>query len=399
MQSIPYRLVGGMRFYERMEIKDVVSYMKTSINRSDDVALKRIINVPVRGIGKTTVDRLEEIASQKRISLFAAIEAAIQEREFNAGTSGKLRRFVDLILDLESLAQTHGLEDFYHMLLDRTEYLNHIKKDDSPEAKSRVENLNEFDNAIAQFCKERSKEASLVSFLEEMALVSDADDIDQEVNSVTLMTLHVSKGLEFPFVFIVGMEENLFPSVRGEGSDMDDQIEEERRLAYVGITRAREQLWLTHTKMRRVWGQEQFFPPSRFLSELPKEMTQRQSASLGRSNQGEGFVSRFRQRDQNFDDHFENDSFESLSNSAFQSSFKKRSAGQDSDHEQSFPDYETESTGSGEFKKGMRVRHPTFGVGSIYSTEGSGSDQRVSVIFGDHTIKKFVTKYARLERV
>jgi DNA helicase-2/ATP-dependent DNA helicase PcrA len=378
--AIPYRLVGGVRFYERMEIKDILSYMKLSINPADDVALKRIINVPVRGIGKTTVEKIEEYALQKNVNMFEAIQKSCDERLFNAGTTGKLRRFLEIMEDLQSSAKTFKLVDFYHIVLDRTEYLAGLKKDESPEALARIENLEELDNAIAQFAEERSEESTLNTFLEEMALVSDVDSLNQEQNSVTMMTLHISKGLEYPYVFVVGVEENLFPSARSAGEDGENDIQEERRLAYVGMTRARQKLWLTYAKMRRVWGQEQFNTPSRFIKEIPIKLIEFKSAA-----EGLRFVNQYG----------------SGSFSGKTSAFDRNKPRTESfDDRQDFPNYEEESsTSSNQYHKGMRVRHPTFGAGTIYATEGTGENFKVSVMFTDNTVKKFVVKYARLERI
>jgi DNA helicase-2/ATP-dependent DNA helicase PcrA len=268
-------------------------------------------------------------------------------------------------------------------MLEKTEYALKLKLEDTPESLARLENLEELSNALSQFMKER-EDASLQAFLEEMALVSDIDSLDESINAVTLMTLHVSKGLEYPYVWIVGLEENLFPSGMGQ-EDEDDEasIEEERRLAYVGMTRARKVLTMTYARSRKVWGQEQFNPPSRFLKEIPKEYVKFTS-----SIETPGFVSRFSQR-----------SFDSETPSTGSFASKRRSFENDFES-QDFPDYEMTNSSSGSgFQKGMRVRHPTFGVGSVFQTEGAGDQQKVSVMFSDQTIKKFVAKYARLERV
>lgn len=366
--AIPYRLVGGVRFYERMEVKDMLSYMKLSVNPADDIAFKRVVNVPTRGIGKTTIEKIEEYALENKLSLSIATQKAIETRMFNSGTTAKLRRFLDLMEDLQVSASRFKLPDFYHIILDRTEYVTTLKKEDTPEAKARIENLEELDNAIAQFSKERGDEGTLQSFLEEMALVSDVDSLDQEQNSVTLMTLHISKGLEFPYVFIVGLEENLFPSNRGTDDAGNEDVEEERRLAYVGMTRARQKLWMSYVRTRRVWGQEHFNPPSRFIKEIPQKLVHFKSAI-----ETPRFVSRYGGA-----------STRATSISDFET--------------QDFPDYGDRSDSSS-YSKGMRVRHPTFGVGSVFATEGSGEDLKVSVLFTDNTIKKFITKYARLEKV
>ncbi|WP_374034046.1 ATP-dependent helicase [Bdellovibrio bacteriovorus] len=385
--GIPYRLVGGVRFYERMEIKDMISYMKLSINPADDIALKRIINVPARGIGKTTIEKIEEYAAHRNLSMFEAAEKACEERLFNAGTTGKIRRFIDLMKDLQQNAQHLKLLEFFAVVLDRTEYLAALKKDESPESQARIENLEELDNAIAQFVQERGEESTLISFLEEMALVNDVDSLDQEQNSVTMMTLHISKGLEYPYVFVVGLEENLFPSARSAESDNEQDVEEERRLAYVGMTRARQKLWLTYAKMRRVWGQEQFNPPSRFIKEIPQNLI-----DFKTSAEAPRFMARYGSSSYDSD-------FGGTPKWGATSSDRNRARTQSYDDAQDFPDYENEGGGAAQFSKGMRVRHPTFGVGTVYATEGTGENFKVSVMFTDNTVKKFVVKYARLERV
>ncbi len=384
--ALPYRLIGGMRFYERAEVKDVLSYLRLSQNLNDDMALKRIINVPARGIGKTTVDQLEEKAGLAQKSLYQTIHDAINDRSFNAGTTGKLRRFLELIDDFTVQQGQFKLSEFYSIVLQKTEYIEVLKKEDTPEAEARISNLEELDNAIAQFESERGDEASLSNYLEELTLASDLDNADTSTNAITLMTIHISKGLEFPYVFIVGCEENLFPSMRGDEEDPND-LEEERRLAYVAMTRARKKLWMTHTKIRRVWGQEQMNPPSRFLREIPKEFTQFSSGAMmpdrpnfmgqrGSYNEGSYYNSSSPK--------YRNSGFDEYSQNSF-----------DDDYSQVTPQV---SKGSG-YSKGQRVRHPTFGVGSIFSTEGDGDTLKISVLFQDNTIKKFVAKYARLEKV
>lgn len=385
--AIPYRLIGGIRFYERAEVKDVLAYMRLALNFRDDMALKRIINVPARGLGKTTVEMLEHTAAEKQTSLFETIQSVIHEKVFNAGTTAKLRRFSELIEDLISQQHQFKISEFYSIVLDKTEYTAHLKKEDTPEAEARLENLEELDNAIAQFEKERGDEASLSNYLEELTLASDQDQVDGQAQSVTMMTMHISKGLEYPYVFIVGCEENLFPSSRGQDEN-PEELEEERRLAYVGMTRAREKLWMTYAKIRRVWGQEQMNPPSRFLKEIPKELTEFSSATLGYS------TPQFMKKsswgsDQSFSSHSDDDDFGAQTHY------------DDDDFSQAYSAGSKKVSGnsSGGYSKGQKVRHPTFGAGSIFSTEGAGDTLKISVLFQDNTIKKFVAKYARLEKL
>lgn len=383
--SIPYKIVGGVRFYERMEIKDILSYLKLSLNLFDDVSFKRVINTPTRGIGKTTVDKLDEISINEKISLYQAASNAVNQRVFNAGTTSKIRNFLQLLDDLSVQVKEYNLLDFYSLVLDKTEYINRLKSEESIEADARIENLEELGNAITQFMKERT-DSSLQNFLEEMALVSDVDSLDDQMNSVTLMTLHVSKGLEYPYVFVVGLEENLFPSAMGDEDDDESEIEEERRLAYVGMTRAREKLFLTYARSRKIWGQEQFNQPSRFLNEIPKELIQ-----FTTSFETPSFVARHKA---SYSTTYPQAGFTGGRSARFSGS-----SSHDADYEsQDFPDYESGSSERSGFQKGQKVRHPTFGVGSVYQTEGSGDQQKISVLFSDQTIKKFVAKYARLEK-
>lgn len=379
--ALPYRLIGGIRFYERAEVKDMLAYLRLSLNFNDDISFKRVVNVPARGIGKTTLEHLENVANEKRVSLYEAAQVAINERIFNSGTTAKLRRFLDLIEDLNSQQKDFSISQFYAIVLEKTGYIESLKKEDTPEAEARIENLEELDNAISQFENEREDEATLSNYLEEMALAGDQDKTDNETNAITLMTLHISKGLEYPYVFIVGCEENLFPSLRGDDDNLDD-LEEERRLAYVGMTRARKKLWLTYAKMRRVWGQEQMNQPSRFLKEIPKELTQSTTAVL------QAQTPRFAQK-------YNSSRFSQQYTDSSLSTENQTQISYDDEYSQVVPQVGRDSG----YKQGQRVRHPTFGIGSIFSTEGAGDTLKISVLFQDNTIKKFVAKYARLEKV
>lgn len=396
-RNVPYRIVGGMKFYERMEIKDILAYMKLILNPTDDIAFKRVVNVPARGIGKTTVDRLEEFAASRDLPIIEGTALAVDNREFHAGVTSKLRHFLLLLESLREKALAGTLPELYHAILDETKYVQRLKEEDSPEAESRIENLEELDNAITKFAEERGDEGTLQAFLEEMSLVSDQENVDDaNGKAVTMMTLHISKGLEYPVVFMVGMEDGLFPSGRSIGENGDTTaLEEERRLCYVGMTRAEKKLYMTYARTRKVWGSDQENPPSRFLAELPKEGVVRKT-----SVQKSRFMDRMKSR--------YNSDFDSDADSSFgSSSWNQKSQARSGSHSDSMPSYEDfadesfDSDDSGEvtFKKGMRVRHPTYGVGSIFQVEGSGPDVKVSVVFGDNTLKKFVAKYARLERV
>lgn len=388
LKSIPYKIVGGMKFYERKEIKDVIGYLKVILNPSDDIAMKRIINVPARGLGKTTIEKIEDLAIQNGMTFLQAIKATVESKLVTAGTLKKLSGFYALIEKLQSKKDI-PLNDLYLSVLDETGYIRALQEENTLESKSRIENLEELNNAIVQFSKERQNEATLQSFLEEMSLVSDIDQVDDSWNSVTLMTLHISKGLEFPVVFMVGMEEGLFPGHQKINEADETEMEEERRLCYVGMTRAREKLFMLHCRTRKVWGQDQFHPPSRFLAELPLEFVDKaQTAARPRfmdslSNSGYGSSSR-------------STSFSSSpsKNTPSRTIHRKKPAV----NNDPFPDYENEGSNQhGPLRKGVKVKHPTFGIGSIYEIEGGGDTEKISVLFRDNTIRKFISKYARLE--
>jgi DNA helicase-2/ATP-dependent DNA helicase PcrA len=259
-RDIPYTVVGGPRFYERAEIKDLLAYLRAIANPADEVSLKRIVNVPKRGVGDTSVARLDRYAQQHNIP-FA--EAMIQAEA--AGVSGKaltgLGELGRLLSDLRDGRQEgRGPASLLDTLLDRTGYLAALEAEHTIEAAGRIENIEELIGAAHEA-------DDLDAFLEEVSLVADADEVDGDTSRVTLMTLHTAKGLEYPVVFIVGMEDGVFPHLRSLGEP--EEMEEERRLAYVGITRARERLYLSHAWCRNLWGQTQYNPPSRFLSEIP----------------------------------------------------------------------------------------------------------------------------------
>lgn len=396
LKGIPYKIVGGMKFYERKEIKDVIGYLKVILNPTDDVALKRIINVPARGIGKTTIQKIENVAVQDSVSFLDAIDTAITNKVVTAGTLKKLKSFIELIRKLR-LKKDEPLNDLYLAVLDESGYIKILKEENSLESKARLENLEELNNAIVEFGRERQTEATLQSFLEEMSLVSDIDQVDDAWNSVTLMTLHISKGLEFPIVYMVGMEEGLFPGNQKINNADDTEMEEERRLCYVGMTRAREKLFMLHSRTRKVWGQDQFHPPSRFLAELPEEFVKRsqtQARPQFMNSYGSGTSPSV--SSSSFVNFSDSNGYTSKTPKTSKYVTRKKAA-------DPFPDYENGADDFGQtgavLRKGVKVKHPTFGVGSIHEVEGSGDSEKISVIFRDNTIRKFISKYARLELV
>jgi DNA helicase-2/ATP-dependent DNA helicase PcrA len=270
--GIPYIVVGGLRFYDRREIKDVLAYLKLLVNPADTVSLLRVLNTPKRGIGKTTIERLTDAANQLGIPLWDVVSDAEAVRSLGGRSAKGLLQFCELVNDLQRSAQDAPPSELVQKVMEQSGYLAELIATGTDEAEDRRRNLNELVNAALQY-QEENEEGSLEDFLASAALASDADSKDTEQDRVTLMTLHASKGLEFPVVFLVGMEQGLFPSFRS----LDDpaSLEEERRLCYVGITRAKERLFLSHASERRLWGgMREPAVPSVFLSELPEELVQ-----------------------------------------------------------------------------------------------------------------------------
>ena len=272
--TIPYNVVGGTNFYERREIKDVLCYLKTIDNGRDDLAVRRIINVPRRGIGATTLGRAAEYAAQENTSLFAVMEKGDQIPGVKkAGL--KLRAFSDMILEYRDYALTHTLVELARHVLDSSGYIEALRTSGEEDSEDRESNVEELVSKIADYeqrMEEEDTEATLSGFLEDVALVADIDNVEENDNRVLLMTLHSAKGLEFPYVYITGMEDNVFPSYQSIQDFTGEAIEEERRLAYVGITRAKEELTLTSARTRMLRGEVQYNPISRFVAEIPEEL-------------------------------------------------------------------------------------------------------------------------------
>ncbi len=267
MEGVPYDVVGGTNFYSRREIKDVLAYLKTIDNGRDDVAVKRIINVPRRGIGAATIVRVQEYADERNISFFDALTEADQIMTIGRSAS-KLKPFVTMIQSFRSKQEFYSLEELVKDVLDLTGYLKELEESDEEDAADRVENIEELVSKVVAY-EQESDEPTLNGFLEEVALVADIDRVDGDGDRVLLMTLHSAKGLEFGHVYLAGMEDGVFPSYMTITSDDPMEIEEERRLAYVGITRAKEELTLTCAKQRMTRGETQYNPISRFVREIP----------------------------------------------------------------------------------------------------------------------------------
>ncbi|MFW6031596.1 MAG: ATP-dependent helicase, partial [Myxococcota bacterium] len=268
--NIPYRIVGGMRFYDRAEVKDALAYLRSIHNPDDDVSLLRIINTPARGIGKTTIEKLMDLAARRGLGVWAALEAAIQEQAVGAGARKKLAAFRDLMRELRELAEGGApLTEVGHAVVERSGYGAMLRNEDTPEADARLQNLEELLGSMSEFGSE-ADDPTLANFLELVTLQSSVDEMG-EGDRLTLMTVHAAKGLEFPVVMVAGLEERMFPFKGADPFDDPEELEEERRLAYVALTRARERLILSWAGMRRVFGQTRVGEPSRFLDEIPSD--------------------------------------------------------------------------------------------------------------------------------
>lgn len=275
---IPYVIVSGIRFYERKEVKDLIAYLRILVNPADDLAIERIINTPSRGIGTTTFARLKQYALDKQMSLYTVIEQAKEVPMLNAGMKNKLVGFVKLLDSFHIKIEKISASDLLKEIINRIEYFEYLKYFDPEESNSRIDNVKELVSAVKEF-ELRSDDKSVTAFLNEVSLITNVDIQAEEADAVQLMTLHSAKGLEFPLVFIIGMEENLFPCLRDEDHlEFNEEIEEERRLCYVGITRAKEQVILTAASSRRQFGQIAYNPPSRFLLEINPEWIKNISA-------------------------------------------------------------------------------------------------------------------------
>ena len=401
-EAIPYKMVGGLKFYERKEIKDIISYLRLAQNPSDNLSLTRVINEPKRGIGKTSLDQVEQMANLHETSMYEIIKNA-NEYGLNR-VYLKSREFVDLIEDAKTKKDTMSVSEFIQYMLKKSGYIKALEDEKTIEAENRLENLEEFLTVAMEFEKEEA-ENTLQDFLEGMTLSSDIDNVEEAEDSVTLMTLHSAKGLEFPVVFLVGMEEGIFPGFRSIGEP--EAIEEERRLCYVGVTRARENLFLTCSKMRTVFGSTSCNAPSRFLEEIPKELLDGYEDSFGTGikkqkeereyawtyGNGSG-AEAGKIKSYNINDIagktvvaassvFGKASSFGRTAESFLSGLGKSSA--------------SESVDLSKYSTGVRVFHKKFGEGVITKTEPEGEDLKVDISFDKVGHKRLMAKFAKLE--
>ncbi len=267
--GITYRIYGGLKFYDRKEIKDIIAYLKLIYNPDDSQSFKRIVNVPKRSIGDTTIKNLQEFADKEDISLFQACQRIEEAEEIPPRTRSKLKDFTELVLKFKDAVKSYSLQEFVTLVIEKTGYLAELQSQNTPEAEADIENLQELVNVAGEFVAEE-EDNTLGEFLQQVALVSDIDGMDDISNNVTLMTLHSAKGLEFPIVFLAGCDEGVFPHQRT--FNIPSEMEEERRLMYVGVTRAEEKLYLTSAKRRQMWGEYKYYNPSRFIEEIPRNL-------------------------------------------------------------------------------------------------------------------------------
>ncbi len=374
--GLPYKVVGGVRFYERKEVRDVLAYLRVLANPEDTVPLRRILNVPKRGIGDRAEAMIDALSMREKISFPQALRRVDEAYGMAARSSNAVKRFNTLMEELRTIVESGaGPAVVLEAVLERTGYLAELQASTDPQDETRIENLQELAAVALEFEQERGEEegaGTLAEFLEKVALVADSDQIPDEDEDgsgvITLMTLHTAKGLEFPVVFLTGLEDGVFPHMRALGQAKE--LEEERRLAYVGITRARERLYLTRAAMRSAWGQPSYNPPSRFLEEIPEAHLdwKRKGPMAAPAGPTSGITS----------------SLSSSRSRSGPSGFATRRG----------TEKPTVSLAVGD-----RVTHDQFGLGTVVAVEGAGDQAKATVDFGDERPKKLLLRYAPVEKL
>jgi DNA helicase-2/ATP-dependent DNA helicase PcrA len=376
--GLPYKVVGGVRFYERKEVRDVLAYLRVLANPEDSVPLRRILNVPKRGIGDRAEAMIDALSQREKISFPQALKRVDEAYGMAARSTNAVKRFNTLMEDLRTIVESGaGPATVLEAVLERTGYLAELQASTDPQDETRIENLQELAAVAMEFEQERGEEeqSTLSDFLEQVALVADSDQIPDEEDGdgvITLMTLHTAKGLEFPVVFLTGMEDGVFPHMRALGQTKE--LEEERRLAYVGITRARERLYLTRSTLRSAWGQPSYNPPSRFLEEIPPTHVEwkRTGATAPASSGPVSAVAA------------------SLSSSRSRSSASGASG---------FATRRTAEKPVVSLAVGDRVTHDQFGLGTVVGVKGTGGNAEATIDFGDTKPKRLLLRYAPVEKL
>ena len=371
-ENIPYKIIGGQNFYQRKEIKDLIAYLKTISNGDDDFSVRRIINVPKRGIGATTIEKVQKYADDNNMSFYQALEDKKCRISLGSRAEGKVNSFVYFIQRMKAELEYDSISDLMENILSETGYEAELKMEDTDEANARLENINEFFNKIVDYedkCKQAGKENNLDEFLEEIALVADIDNFDENENYVVLMTVHSAKGLEFPKVFLCGMEDGLFPSKMTLLSDDKSEIEEERRLCYVAITRAMDSITMTSAKRRMMRGDLYIMKVSRFITEIPGlsadlEKTRKKRTGMRSEEEREALQRGFKRKTSYSLDMFKSAKLESL-----------------------------------DYQVGDRVRHMKFGDGTVTDIKDGGKDYEVTVDFDTAGTRKLFATFAKLKKI
>ena len=375
LANIPYKIVGGVNFYARKEIKDLLCYLKTIDNSRDDLAVRRIINVPKRGIGATTLGRIQDYADKMSVSFYDALRVAEEVPSIGRSLS-KIDGFVTFIQSLKSKAESYTVRELLEEVIELTGYVAELQAEDTDESKARIENIDELISKTESYqeaMEEQGQTATLSGFLEEIALIADIDSVDPDQDYVLLMTLHSAKGLEFPRVFLAGMEDGMFPSYMSIISDDRSDLEEERRLCYVGITRAMEDLTLTSARQRMLRGEVQYNKVSRFVREIPRELVDLGQEAQEKKKKIEEMI----QADRNL----------AKMKMAFETkTFKPR-------------EFKVTKADALDYEVGDTVRHIKFGVGIVKDIVDGGRDYEVTVDFDKVGIKKMFAGFAKLKKI
>ena len=399
-EKIPYKIIGGQKFYERKEIKDIISYLRLIFNTSDNLALKRIINEPKRGIGKTSLDNIQEISEKTGISMYEIIKNS-EQYGLNRVYANS-REFVETIEELRAKQDKMLISELVKETLSKTGYTKALKDENTIEAESRIQNLDEFLTVAMEF-EEESADNTLQEFLENMTLTTDLDNMQEEEDCVILMTLHSAKGLEFETVFLVGMEEGIFPGFKSIGEPQE--LEEERRLFYVGITRAKRFLFLTCAKRRTIFGSTSYNPISRFVKEIPEELLEGHEEAFAPKKQE--FEDSGYKWEYGFNKNSESSKVKTYSVDSYKIPVGATASSTSSDGNKfAFRTAESflqslnnrnKDVDVTQYAAGQRVYHKKFGEGTITKVEPEGDDMKVEIAFDKSGNKRLMAKYAGLE--
>ena len=399
--NIPYKIVGGVNFYARREIKDLLAYLKTIDNGRDDVAVRRIINVPKRGIGLTTINRIQESATERGIGFYEALLAP----ELIAGvgrSATKLDSFAALIEYFKTLAEEMNITDLLQEVIEKTGYIESLENEDKEEAKTRKENIDELISKAATYeesCQDKDEKATLSGFLEEVALVADIDSLDEDQEYVVLMTLHSAKGLEFPRVYLAGMEDGLFPGYMSINAGDREELEEERRLCYVGITRAEQELTLTSARRRMVHGETQYNPMSRFVKEIPRELLDTGNKKFTQETEMPAQQNTYARAREAFRAQAFAGALGGMTPAKNQGMGKPLTGSQALASLQKGSQLAAGGNGPLGYEVGDRVRHVKFGEGTVTDIKEGGRDHEVTIEFDSVGTRRMFAKFAKLVKV